>query len=331
MSTNPKHRPHGERSIKSNSTRGILKHLIAQIANNHILYLGRALGTILYQFDKKHRRIVRKNIQFSQLLSSPEQIDRMSKRIFQHFGISLIELLQMACFTQQELASKVHIEGEDIIINALTKQKGIVFVTAHLGNYEMAAQSVPCVLGLPLSSVAKKMRNARLNRLIHNMRTRFGNQIIYKKGALPEMMQTLRQGGMVTILMDVSRRFDGVEVNFFGRRATATPAAALLGLRCKSPILPAFSYRDPKGQLISQVEPPIQIKRTNDLRFDLQTNTQRITDRIERAVRKHPEQWNWMLKRWKEFYPDLYPESAKRLKRINKKQKRKKKSSGAIR
>jgi KDO2-lipid IV(A) lauroyltransferase len=152
--------------------------MIVQIPNNHILYLGRALGTILYQFDKKHRRIVRKNIQFSQLLSSPEQIDRMSKRIFQHFGISLIELLQMACFTQQELASKVHIEGEDIIINALTKQKGIVFVTAHLGNYEMAAQSVPCVLGLPLSSVAKKMRNARLNRLIHNMRTRFGNQII---------------------------------------------------------------------------------------------------------------------------------------------------------
>jgi KDO2-lipid IV(A) lauroyltransferase len=247
----------------------------------------------------------------------------MAKRIFQHFGISLLELLQMACFTRQELVSKVHFEGEDIVIDALAKQKGIVFVTAHLGNYELAAQSVPCLLGLPMASVAKKMRYTQLNRLVHNLRTRFGNQIIYKKGALPEMMQTLRQGGVVTILMDVSRRFDGVEVNFFGRRATATPAAALLGLRCKSPILPAFSYRDPKGQLISQVEPPVKIERSTDLRVDLQTNTQQITDRIERAVRRHPEQWNWMLKRWKEFYPDLYPESKKRLQMIADKKRRK--------
>lgn len=295
------------------------------------MYLGRLLGRILYHFDKKHRRIVQQNIQFSNLLSSPEQIEGLSKRIFQHFGISLIELLQMACFTKQELVSRICIEGEKILTDALAKQKGVVLITAHLGNYEMAAQSIPCLLGLPMAGVAKKMRNARLNHLIHNMRTRFGNTVIYKKGALPEMMQTLRQGKIVTILMDVSRRFDGVEVNFFGRRATATPAAALLALRCKSPILPAFSYRNPKGKLITQIEPPVDIKRSKDLRFDLQNNTQCITDCVERAVRKHPAQWNWTLKRWKEFYPDLYPESEKRQKRIIKKEKRKKKSSGAIR
>jgi KDO2-lipid IV(A) lauroyltransferase len=314
---------HSERSDPYSTTRGIIKRKIARIPKFYILHLGRAVGTCLYYFDKSHQRIVRRNIQFSLALSSPKQITRVSKRIFQHFGISLVELLQMTCFTQQELASHVRIEGKEFLTAALAKQKGIVFVTAHLGNYEMAAQSFPCVLGLPLTSIAKKMRNVRLNRLIHNTRTRFGNQIIYKKGALPEMMQTLRRGGMITILMDVSRRFDGVEVNFFGRRATATPSAALLGLRCKSPILPAFSYRDPKGQLITQVEPPVKIERSTDLRVDLQTNTQRITDRIERAVRRHPEQWNWMLKRWKEFYPDLYPESKKRLQMIADKKRRK--------
>jgi KDO2-lipid IV(A) lauroyltransferase len=140
------------------------------------------------------------------------------------------------------------------------------------------------------------------------------------------MMQTLRQGGILTIMMDISRRFDGVEVNFFGRRATATPAAALVGLRCKSPIIPVFSHRNPKGELIVRMEPPVEIQRTKDLRSDLQFNTQLITDRVERAVRKYPEQWNWMLKRWKEFYPGLYPESKKRLERIKKKEKRRKKS-----
>lgn len=304
-----------------------MKSFIAQIPNAYLLFFGKILGNLLYYLAVPQRRIVSRNLRFSQVNSPPQQIQCRAKHIFQHFGITIIELLQMASLSKQELVSKVRIEGIEILIEALKKQKGIVVVTAHLGNYEVASQVVPCLLGLQMASVAKKMRNARLNRLIHNLRTRFGNKIIYKKGALPEMMQTLRQGSMVAILMDISRRFDGVEVNFFGRRATATPAAALLGLRCKSPIIPAFCHRNPEGKLIIQIEPPVEIKRTKDLRFDLQFNTQLITDRVERAVRNYPEQWNWMLKRWKEFYPDLYPEPEKRLKRIKKKEKRKRKSS----
>ena len=124
-------------------------------------------------------------------------------------------------------------------------------------------------------------------------------------------------------MMDVSRRFDGVEVEFLGRPATATPAAALLALRCRSAIVPIFNYRDGDGRLHICIEPPIQLIRTNDLRADIQTNTQLITDRIERAVHRNPEQWNWILKRWKEFFPDLYPESKKRLRKIEKKKRRK--------
>ena len=285
------------------------------------------LGNLLYYLAAPQRRIVRRNLQFSHIESSPQQLQSLSKRIFRHFGITILELLQMTCFSQKELLRYVDLEGKEIFIEALARQKGVVLITAHLGNYEMAWQYVPCYFGRQMAGVAKKMRNVRLDRLIHKMRTRFGNKIIYKKGALPEMMQTLRRGEMVGILMDISRRFDGVEVNFFGRRATATPAAAMIALRCKSPIIPAFCHRSANGKLIIRVERPIEIQRTKDLRADLQTNTQLITDRIERAVRNYPEQWNWMLKRWKEFYPDLYPESEKRLKRIKKKAKKKRKSS----
>ena len=306
-----------------------MKSFIAQIPKAHLLFFGKILGKILYTLAARQRHIVNRNLRFSSVESSPLQIKREAKRIFRHFGITIIELLQMTCLSQQEIRSTVCIEGKEILMEALARQKGVVIITAHLGNYEMAAQSIPCILGLQMASVAKKMRNVRLNRLIHNLRTRFGNKVIYKKGALPEMTQTLRRGGIVTILMDISRRFDGVEVSFFGHRATATPAAALLGLRCKSPIIPAFSHRTAKGKLIVQFESPVEIQRTKDLRSDLQTNTQRITDRVELAIRNYPEQWNWMLKRWKDFYPDLYPESEKRLKRIKEKSRRK--SSRAIR
>jgi KDO2-lipid IV(A) lauroyltransferase len=226
------------------------------------------------------------------------------------------------------MLKNVHVEGDEIVIEALAKQKGAIVVSAHLGNWEVALQYCPCYLQRPLTGVAKRMRNTVLDRLVHKLRTRFGNKIIYKKGALPEMTQTLRQGQILGLLMDISRRFDGVEVQFFGRRATATPAAAMLALRCKSPVIPVFCHRNPRGELVIKAEPPLQIKRTGNLRSDLQTNTQLITDSVERAVRKNPEQWNWVLKRWKEFYPDLYPESEKRARRIKEKeQKRGRKNS----
>lgn len=307
--------------------RNALKALVAKMPAAYLLFCGKIVGHLLYYLAIPQRRIVNRNLRFSLIESSPQQNHSMTKCIFQHFGITLLELLQMACFTRQELTSKIRIEDEEILVKALAKQKGVVLITAHLGNYEMAAQAIPLLLGLPIASVAKKMRNIRLNRLIHNLRTRFGNKVIYKKGALPEMMQTLRQGRMVTILMDISRRFDGVEVNFFGRRATATPSAALLGLRCKSPIIPIFCHRSPNSELILQIEPPVEIHRTQDLRSDLQTNTQLITDRVERAIRNYPQQWNWLLKRWKDFYPDLYPESERRLRHIKRKENRKMKST----
>jgi KDO2-lipid IV(A) lauroyltransferase len=306
-----------------NRKRSILKNFIVQIPKRHILFMGKLFGSFLYSFDVPHHRIVRRNLQFSYPEWSRNQIRGLSKRIFQHFGITILEILQVACATCEEMLKHVRIEGEEIFIEALAKQKGVIVISAHLGNWEVALQYCPCYIQRPLTGVAKKLRNSMLDRLLHRLRTRFGNRIIYKKGALPEMTQTLRQGKILGLLMDISRRFDGVEVQFFGRRATATPAAAMLALRCKSPVIPIFCHRNRMGDLVIRAEHPVEIKRTGDLRSDLQTNTQRITDRVERAVRKNPEQWNWILKRWKEFYPGLYPESKKHARRIKEKEKKK--------
>jgi KDO2-lipid IV(A) lauroyltransferase len=284
--------------------------------------MGKLFGRFVYYFDVPHRRIARRNLQFAFPERPRNQIPDMSKRIFQHFGIAILEVLQMACSTCEEILKNVHIEGDEIVIEALTKQKGVIVISAHLGNWEMALQYCPCYLQRSLTGVAKRLRYKMLDRLVHKLRTRFGNRIIYKKGALPEMTQTLRQGEILGLLMDISRRFDGVEVQFFGHRATATPAAAMLALRCKSPVVPIFCHRNSRGDLVIKAGHPLEIRRTGNLRSDLQTNTQLITDSVERAVRKNPEQWNWFLKRWKEFYPDLYPQSKKDPQRIKKKERK---------
>jgi KDO2-lipid IV(A) lauroyltransferase len=305
-----------------NTHRNGLKNLIVQIPKTRILRLGKVLGNFLYYVDVPHRRIARRNLHFSHPAWSRNQVRHVLKRFCQHFGITVLEILQMSLLFREEISSYIRIEGEEILRQALAKKRGVILVSGHMGNWEVALQCCPGYFQRPLTGVAKKMRNQKIDRFIHKLRTRFGNRIIYKKGALPEMMQTLRQGEILGLLMDISRRFDGVEVQFFGRRATATPAAALLALRCKSPVVPAFCHRNTKGELVIQIESPVEIKKTGDLRADLQTNTQAITDRVERAIQKYPEQWFWVLKRWKEFYPDIYPESKKRLRHIKKKEKK---------
>jgi len=138
------------------------------------------------------------------------------------------------------------------------------------------------------------------------VRTRFGNAILYKKDSLADMTRILRSGGILAILIDMARRKDGVDVRFYGRKATATPAVAMLALRCRAAVLPTFSLREPDGRIGIHAEPEIEMRRTRNLRADLVTNTQRITDVVEGMVRRHPEQWFWLMRRWKEHYPELY-------------------------
>ena len=308
--------------MQLDSKRSGLASFIARIPKNYITGLGKILGYFLYFLDIPHRRTVLRNLQFIHTEWPRNPIHKLAKRIFQQLGITILEFLQMPYILREELVSNVQIEGQEIVEEAIAKQKGVVLISAHIGNWEIGWQICPIYFQRPIIGVAKKLRNVQLNRLVHNRRIRYGNRILYKKGALPDMVQTLRQGEIVGLLMDISRRFDGVEVKFLGRRATATPVAALLALRYKCPIICAFSHRNAKGQLIINIEPPVEIQRTHDLRNDLQINTQLITDRLERAIQNYPEQWNWTLKRWKDFYPDLYPVSKKHKRHLKMKEKR---------
>jgi KDO2-lipid IV(A) lauroyltransferase len=200
----------------------------------------------------------------------------------------------------------------------LEKNQGLIIVSAHLGNWEFGIQYAACFLKKPTLGVAKRIRFEALNQWVHKLRTRFGTNIIYKKGALPDMREALRRDEIVLLLVDQSRRKESVDVNFFGHRVPATPAAAFLGLRCKSPVLPVFCTREESGQLTIHVQQPIETRYSGDLRADVQTNTQLITDAVEAMIRKYPEQWFWVHKRWKKYYPYLYPEY--QLKRKRRKQ-----------
>jgi KDO2-lipid IV(A) lauroyltransferase len=270
--------------------------------------LGRILGTLAYLIDVPHRRIARRNLRLAFPDWSPEKIRRTSKRVFQHFGATLVEICQLATYSEADVMARVRVVGAERWQRALDRNQGLILVSAHLGNWEFGTQYTACFLQKPTLGVVKQIRFKPLNQWVHNLRARFGINIIYKKGALPDMRQALRRNGVVGLLVDQCRRKEGVDVNFFGHKVPATPAAAFLGIRCNSPILPIFCIREASGQLTIHVDEPLTLDWSGDLRSDVQANTQLITDAVERRIRKYPEQWFWVHKRWKKYYPHIYPE-----------------------
>jgi len=271
------------------------------------LALGRIIGTLAYLIDVPHRRIVRTNLRLAFPDWPAEKVRRTSRRVFQQLGATLVEMCQLATYSQADVIDRVRVVGADRWRRALDQDRGLIIVSAHLGNWEVGMQYAACFMQKPALGVAKKIHFQPLNKWIHKLRTRFGNKIIYKKGALPDMRQALRKGGIVAMLVDQSKRREGVDVNFFDYTVPTTPAAAFLAIRCESPVLPIFCIREADGQLTIHVEPPLNFKWSGDLRSDVRTNTQLITQAVERTIRKYPEQWFWVHKRWKKYHPHLYP------------------------
>jgi len=110
---------------------------IASVPHKRIASIGRVLGILMYGIDVRHRRIVRRNLKFVYPEWSPERVKKISRRIFQNLGITILEICQMICFPSDDILKKVKIRGEEHLLNAMQNNKGVILISAHLGNWEI--------------------------------------------------------------------------------------------------------------------------------------------------------------------------------------------------
>lgn len=273
-----------------------------------LVRLGGALGGLAYRLDPHHRTIVERNLRFAYPEWTLPQVAAVSLRVFQNFGRSIMEVLQLLRMSRAEVLTRCVLTGEDHMHQALAGGRGAILVSAHLGNWELGLQFLACRFNTPIHLVVKSFAPRALNDGLNRVRTRFGNRIIDKKKAFPAMRKAIRAGGVVALMVDLSRLKQSVEVAFFGHRARASHAAALLATRCGATVLPVFCHRNAAGRIAIDLGPPLDFQRSHDLKNDLQRNTQLLTDRVEAAVRRHPDQYLWVQRRWKDYHPYLYPE-----------------------
>ena len=308
--------------IKTDGIRSAFVSFIADLPHKYILCLGRLLGRFMYFADVPHRRIVRRNLKFVYPEWTPERIKEISVRVFKNIGITFIEICQIACLPRDKLLSRTKIKGKKILLDVIKDHKGVILISAHLGNWEIVTPFVSANTGAPTSVVGRRLRVKLINRLINGLRGRFGATVIDIEDGMPKMMRAVREGKMLGIMLDQGTQSSrGVKVNFFDRAVTATIAPALLALRCKCPVVPIFGVREIDGSLTIIVESPLKLIITKDLKADLKVNTQLMVNAIEKVVRAYPEQWFWVHKRWKKYYPQLYPEYMARRKRRRAKRK----------
>ena len=312
---------HQSKMSKPNGLSGSIKKFIAAIPKKYIVKVGNILGGLAYLFDARHRRIVRRNLKFTHPQWPEEHIRKLTLRIFQNMGITVLEICQMTCFSKEDILQKVSIRGKENLLNTIKSPKGVIMISAHIGNWEMCHLFLSSYLQKSQVVVAQNQPYI-IERIIHKLRTSTGNTIISKKGAMIKLVRTLRKGKMIGLLIDQgTSRGEGVDVTFFGRNTYATHAASLLAARYNCPVLPVYCIRESDAELTVVVEPPLKLHKTDDVRSDLRTNTQIMTDSVEKMVSLYPEQWLWFHKRWKRHYPELYPEDLARRQRQREKRK----------
>jgi KDO2-lipid IV(A) lauroyltransferase len=260
---------------------------------------GAALGRLAYALDAAHRRIALENLAAA-FPSRPARERRiLARAMFAHFGSLLLELLKFGTYTPDQMHAAIDVEGEERARQAYQQERGVLFFTGHFGYWEIQAIVEP-LHGHPISVLARPLDNARLNEMLERIRTRTGNSVIYRQGAVRKILRELAANHGVALLIDQHLHTpDAIYVDFFRRPAATTSALAALALRTGAPVIPVFALPLPRGRYRLVYEHPVDPPHA-DTPDAVREFTQRCTDVLEMYVRRHPELWLWMHRRWRD-------------------------------
>ena len=266
--------------------------------------LGHLLGLAFYTFDRAHRRIAERNLATAFPARSARQRRTIARSAFTHFGRLLLELLKFSTLSLDAMMDRVVFDGEDRARLAYAQGKGVLFFTGHFGYWELHAIAHGLQIE-PIGVLARALDNVQLNSLLEGIRQRTGNTVIYRQGTIRRVMRMLHAGHGIALLIDqhIQGR-DAIYVDFFERPAATTSALAALALRTGAPVVPVFALPLGAGRYRMIYEHPVEPPRA-DSDDAIREFTQRCTDVLEMYVRRHPDLWLWMHRRWRDGGPSL--------------------------
>jgi KDO2-lipid IV(A) lauroyltransferase len=230
---------------------------------------------------------------------SSERIKKLAYGCYKSFATALVEILSIPWMSKEEIIKSVKCTNIDFVKEKYNEQKGLILLTAHYGNWEFMALSIGLQSGIPFSVVIKPQRNDYVSDWLNRARCKWGNKIVPLGISIRQVYKALKEKNIVAMVADQRGPADGDRVDFFGRKAAVYSGPSVLALKIKAPILYAIPVRQPDYSYVCEF---LEI-RTDDLpendKDKINILNQRMTDLLEGYIRKHPEQWLWMHKRWK--------------------------------
>jgi KDO2-lipid IV(A) lauroyltransferase len=235
---------------------------------------------------------------------------RLLRGEFISLGRQLAEICLFPRYTRENVSRTVVYDGFENYEHAYKRGKGVLFLTGHLGAWELSAFA-HSLNGHPLSIVMRSLDNPYIDAFLQSYRTMHGNRTVDKDDFVRGLLSAMRNGETVGILMDTNMTPpQGVFVDFFGVPACTASGLARIALRTDAAVVPGFTVWDAKQRkYILRFDPALELIRTDDNEADIVANTAKFTKFIESIIRQYPDQWLWVHRRWKtrpEGQPPLY-------------------------
>jgi Kdo2-lipid IVA lauroyltransferase/acyltransferase len=256
----------------------------------------------------KLRRTGKRNLELAFPHLDENERSRLLRGCFESLGRLLGVFSHFREASAEKLKRRIQCEGMENILKAVGEKRGVIAFTGHVGAWELSSYG-PSLYDYPFGFLVRRIDNPKIEALVNEFRAARGNWTIDKRMAAREMLRMLKKGEMLGILVDLNALDrEAMFVDFFGVKAATTFVVAKLALRTGAPVVPIFSPWDKKLKKFAvEIGEPLKFDRTGDEEEDTLRATQLLTNVVEGWIRRYPDQWLWVHRRWKTRPPGESP------------------------
>jgi KDO2-lipid IV(A) lauroyltransferase len=277
-----------------------LVRMFAAMPLERALKVGASLGSVIMRLDAGNRPIGIKNLEIAFPALAPDARLKILAEMYRNWGRLIAEWPHSRLLNRDNIEKFITYDGIENLREAVAigEKRGAIILSAHYGNFELLPLA-HSIYGYRLAMIHRPNRNPAIDRDIRRVRTSFGAEIIERKQSGLALLKYLRRKYHVAVALDLDVR-DGVFVDFFGKQACTSDGVARIAMATRAPVVPAFMVRE--GHTARHritVLPILELATSRDREECVRENTQRMTAAIEMMIRRRPDHWNWIHRRWK--------------------------------
>ena len=278
----------------------LLLELLGLLPRRAARAVGAGIGWIAYAATPRLRRAGWKNLELAFPEMPAAEREKILRAMYKQLGWQLAEFCHMSGYALERANQFIRYEGLENYLAAQRRGQGVLILTGHLGAWELSS-FYHSLAGHPMSMIIRRLDNSWIDRLVNDIRTQHGNRVLPKDDFARGLIAAMRAGDTVGVLMDTNMTPpQGVFVDFFGRAACTASGVARVALRTGAAVLPGFLVWEPaEKRYVLHFLPELQLIDTGDSEADAIANTQLFTTALENVIRRYPEQWLWVHRRWK--------------------------------